>query len=67
MTHGIGLEICESPLVSPSSKVTLRFNMVLCIEPIVILPEFGGIVIEDMIVITKNGVKVLNHCPRVFW
>jgi Xaa-Pro aminopeptidase len=64
--HGIGLEICENPwLTLGPSKALIEPNMVLCIEPNVIDRQFGGMCIEDMVVITDTGVEVLNQCPRV--
>ncbi len=66
--HGIGLEICENPWLTPApSKTVLEPNMVLCIEPQVIDPQFGGMCIEDTVLVTATGVEVLNRCPRVFW
>lgn len=65
--HGIGLEITENPWVSMGNRFTLEPNMVMCIEPIIVTPEFGGMTIEDTVVVTETGVEVLNRCPRVFW
>jgi Xaa-Pro dipeptidase len=66
--HGIGLEICENPwLTLAPNKTAIESNMVLCVEPQVIDRKFGGMCIEDTVLITETGVEVLNRCPRVFW
>ncbi|MCJ7622240.1 MAG: M24 family metallopeptidase [Anaerolineaceae bacterium] len=65
--HGIGLEICENPWVSMGNRFTLEPNMVMCIEPIIVTREFGGMTIEDTVVVTETGVEVLNQCPMAFW
>jgi Xaa-Pro aminopeptidase len=64
--HGIGLEIAENPWITAHQRVTLSPGMVLCVEPTVRSPEFGGICIEDTVVITETGTEVLTQCPKVF-
>jgi Xaa-Pro aminopeptidase len=65
--HGIGLEICENPWVTLGRSVTLEPNMVVSIEPIVVSQEMGGMNIEDTVLVTEDGIEVLNQCPRRFW
>ncbi len=65
--HGIGLDICENPWVTIGRPVTPQPGMVLSIEPIVIDTKLGGMNIEDTILITEDGVDVLNQCSRRFW
>jgi Xaa-Pro dipeptidase len=65
--HGIGIEICETPWILNSGTITLQPGMVLCVEPILSTPDFGGMAVEDTVVVTENGVQILNQCPRVFW
>jgi Xaa-Pro aminopeptidase len=58
--HGIGLEVHEHPYLSMNSKETLTEGMVFSIEPGIYLAELGGVRIEDLYVIEKNGVRQLT-------
>ncbi|MER2106624.1 MAG: Xaa-Pro peptidase family protein [Solibacillus sp.] len=62
--HGIGLEVHEGPLLSSRTETVLEPNMVVTIEPGVYVPGIGGVRIEDDIVITESGNKVLTHSSK---
>lgn len=62
--HGFGLEIHESPFFRPNTDATLEAGMVVTCEPGIYLPDWGGVRIEDDILITPDGPEVLTHCPR---
>jgi Xaa-Pro aminopeptidase len=63
--HGVGLAIHESPRVNKIYNLPLPINSVVTIEPGIYIPNIGGIRIEDLIVITKTGCKVLTKsCPK---
>jgi len=62
--HGVGLEVHESPRLSPLCKDSLEVNMVVTDEPGIYIPDFGGVRIEDLIVVTKNGCDVLSKSPK---
>ena len=62
--HGVGLEIHEPPRVSGKSDV-LRAGMVVTVEPGLYYLDAGGIRIEDMIVVTPTGCRVLTEAPKV--
>jgi Xaa-Pro aminopeptidase len=59
--HGLGLEIHEYPRLQ---KVTLEEREVLTVEPGLYYPGLGGVRQEDVVVITKNGCRVLSHFPK---
>src|SRR3989344_4235326 len=61
--HGTGLEIHELPNLSPNSKDILKENMVFSIEPGVYIPKLGGIRIEDLVYLGKEGVKKFINVP----
>ncbi|MBI2010066.1 MAG: aminopeptidase P family protein [Candidatus Chisholmbacteria bacterium] len=58
--HSLGLDVHESPGLSPHSKAILKPNMVITIEPGVYLPGKFGFRHEDTILITKSGYKNLT-------
>ena len=64
--HGVGLEIHEAPTLNNRSREVLRAGMVITIEPGVYLPDQGGVRIEDLVVVTRNGHRVLSHSPKTW-
>ncbi|WP_087037996.1 Xaa-Pro dipeptidase PepQ [Thermococcus litoralis] len=62
--HGIGLQVHEWPRVSQQDETVLKEGMVITIEPGIYIPKFGGVRIEDTVVITKNGAKRLTKTDR---
>lgn len=64
--HGVGIEIHEEPRLSPDSQGTLIPGMVVTIEPGIYIEEFGGVRIEDLVLITDNGYENLTASPKNF-
>ncbi len=65
--HGIGLEIHEYPYLSYKAEdLVLQENMVVTIEPGVYIEGFGGVRIEDDVVVKKNGCEILNSTTKDF-
>lgn len=62
--HGVGLKIHQKPRISYKSKEILKAGQVITIEPGVYIKGLGGVRIEDMLIVTKNGCKVLSKSPK---
>lgn len=63
--HGIGMDVHEEfPRLSPRGEVVLKPGMVASVEPGVYVPDWGGIRIEDLVVVTEDGVRVLTKSPK---
>ena len=62
--HGLGLDVHEGPRLSPRDDTVLEPGMVLTVEPGIYLPGWGGVRIEDDVVVTAEGCRVLTHAPK---
>jgi Xaa-Pro dipeptidase len=58
--HGVGLDVHESPTLSPENEEILKAGNVVTVEPGVYITDFGGIRIEDTVLVHKNGAEKLT-------
>jgi Xaa-Pro aminopeptidase len=65
--HGVGIEVHEEPAVTMENRTVLRENMVITIEPGIYIENFGGVRIEDMVIVGKNDCEVLYNSKKSFF
>jgi Xaa-Pro aminopeptidase len=62
--HGVGLLIHEDPFINHTGDLKLQVGDVVTVEPGVYREGFGGIRVEDLVVVTDNGCRVLTASPK---
>ncbi len=62
--HGVGLEIHEPPRIGPRKDI-LQAGMVVTVEPGLYYADAGGMRIEDMVVVTADGCRLLTEAPKM--
>lgn len=62
--HGVGLEIHEAPRLSRFCDTILEENMVVTVEPGIYIPGWGGIRIEDTVIVRNGGCEVITHTDK---
>ncbi len=64
--HGIGLSVHDPGSISPLRDMVLKEGMVLTVEPGAYIRNFGGVRVEDDVLVTKKGCRVLTTAPKEF-
>jgi len=62
--HGVGLAVHEGPTLSPREEAVLAPGMVVTVEPGIYLPGWGGVRIEDLVVVTEAGCRSVTRAPK---
>ena len=62
--HGVGMLVHELPNLSPTGKIVLKENMVVTCEPGIYIPDFGGVRIEDLVCVKKNGFENMTPVTK---
>lgn len=62
--HGVGKQVHEGPRIGPTSADILKVGDIFTIEPGIYIKGFGGVRIEDVLVLTKTGAKLLTNSPK---
>jgi len=63
--HGLGLEIHEAPRVGPTSPGKLQAGQVVTVEPGLYYPGLGGVRLEDVALVTRNGARNLTRFEKI--
>ncbi|MDF2521200.1 MAG: aminopeptidase family protein [Clostridia bacterium] len=62
--HGVGLAVHEEPRLSPMGERTLEAGMIVTDEPGIYISEYGGVRIEDLVLVTEDGCRTLSKSPK---
>lgn len=62
--HGVGLDIHENPRLAKGNQLPLKSGMVVTVEPGIYLTDWGGVRIEDMVAVTREGCEIFTKTPK---
>lgn len=63
--HGVGLEIHEQPYLSRGGELTLQPGAAVTVEPGIYIPGWGGVRIEDVVLVEETGARLLSKAPKM--
>jgi Xaa-Pro aminopeptidase len=63
--HGVGLQIHEGPGLGQTSEDVLAPGMLITVEPGIYLKDWGGVRIEDIVLITDSGCEVITRASKL--
>lgn len=62
--HGIGLAVHEPPTISPRGSGVVEAGMVFSVEPGIYIPGWGGVRLEDLVLVTERGCEILTYLSK---
>lgn len=62
--HGIGIEVHEAPHISPKSNDLIKENMIFSVEPGIYIPNYGGVRIEDLVLVRNGKAELISKANR---
>ena len=62
--HGVGLAVHEEPSISPKGRGIVEEGMVFTVEPGIYIPGWGGVRLEDMVVVTSGGCELITYLSK---